>query len=86
MIWFARGPRYTAGVRNHLTDTTVVIVGGTTGLGLSAAKACLAEGARVLVVGRSAASARAAEIALGDAGRAHVAGLFANLGQQEATP
>lgn len=39
---------------NRLKNKTIVIVGGTTGLGLSAAKACAREGARLVVVGRSA--------------------------------
>lgn len=46
----------------------VVIVGGTTGLGLSAARACVAAGARVVVVGRDPESAEAAGKALGAAG------------------
>lgn len=35
-----------------LANKSIVIIGGTTGLGLSAAKACVASGARVVVVGR----------------------------------
>lgn len=49
-----------------LRDKVVVIVGGTNGLGLSAARACLGNGARVVVVGRSEASAESARRALGD--------------------
>lgn len=49
-----------------LTDKCVVIIGGTTGLGLSAARACVAAGARVVVVGRNPASARSAESELGE--------------------
>lgn len=37
-----------------LTGKVVVIVGGTSGLGLSATKACIAAGAKVVAVGRSA--------------------------------
>ena len=48
-----------------LRDKVIVIVGGTTGLGLSAARACIAEGARVIVVGRSDESLHAAVAALG---------------------
>lgn len=44
-----------------LTDKVVVVVGGTTGLGLSAAKACVEAGARVVVVGRNPDSVRAAQ-------------------------
>ncbi|HEV7301540.1 MAG TPA: SDR family oxidoreductase [Tepidisphaeraceae bacterium] len=43
----------------------MVIVGGTTGLGLSAAKACAGEGARVVVSGRNPDSAAAAQQILG---------------------
>ena len=47
----------------------VVIIGGTSGLGLSAAGACVASGARVVVTGRDAAKVRSVEQALGDAVR-----------------
>ncbi|HVR76192.1 MAG TPA: SDR family NAD(P)-dependent oxidoreductase, partial [Planctomycetota bacterium] len=47
-----------------------MIVGGTTGLGLSAAKACIAAGARVVVLGRNERSAEAAIDALGSSARA----------------
>lgn len=59
-----------------LHEKSIVIVGGTTGLGLSAAQACVAAGARVLLVGRDAESAAravasmetgAAEACVGDA-------------------
>ena len=36
-----------------LHDKVLVIIGGTTGLGLSAAKACVAASAKVVVVGRN---------------------------------
>lgn len=55
-----------------LDDRSVVIIGGTTGLGLSAAKACVRAGARVVVCGRNPESAASAEQALGSAGRALV--------------
>jgi NAD(P)-dependent dehydrogenase (short-subunit alcohol dehydrogenase family) len=49
-----------------LSGQVIVIIGGTTGLGLSAARACLAAGARgVVVTGRNAASVAAASLALG---------------------
>jgi len=49
---------------NALSGKVIVVIGGTTGLGLSGAKACAAAGARVVVVGRDAehASAAVAEI------------------------
>lgn len=40
-----------------MAGTSVVIIGGTTGLGLSAARACVREGGSVVVVGRNAESA-----------------------------
>lgn len=49
-----------------LKDKNIVIVGGTTGIGLSAAKAFIANGAKVMVVGRNADSAEAAKKELGN--------------------
>jgi NAD(P)-dependent dehydrogenase (short-subunit alcohol dehydrogenase family) len=49
----------------RLKDKSLVIIGGTTGLGLSAARAFVAEGARVVVVGRNAESVEAAGQELG---------------------
>lgn len=43
-----------------LAGKVIVVVGGTTGLGLSGAKACAAAGARVIVVGRDAEHAEEA--------------------------
>lgn len=43
----------------------IVIIGGTTGLGLSAAKAFVRNGAKVVAVGRNPETGRAAQIALG---------------------
>jgi NAD(P)-dependent dehydrogenase (short-subunit alcohol dehydrogenase family) len=40
----------------HLKNKNIVIIGGTTGIGLSAAKAFIAEGAKLVVVGRNADS------------------------------
>jgi NAD(P)-dependent dehydrogenase (short-subunit alcohol dehydrogenase family) len=54
---------------SKLKDRTVVIVGGTTGLGLSAAQACVCAGASVVACGRNPESAARAEQALGSAGR-----------------
>jgi NAD(P)-dependent dehydrogenase (short-subunit alcohol dehydrogenase family) len=51
-----------------LQDKVVVIVGGTTGLGYSAARACIDAGAQVVIVGRNPDNARAAAASLvGDA-------------------
>jgi NAD(P)-dependent dehydrogenase (short-subunit alcohol dehydrogenase family) len=57
---------------SSLKDKAIVVVGGTTGLGLSAAKACAAAGARVVVVGRNPDSAKAAGKDLGLSGHAIV--------------
>jgi NAD(P)-dependent dehydrogenase (short-subunit alcohol dehydrogenase family) len=51
----------------------IVIIGGTSGIGLSAAKACVQEGAQVLVTGADTHSAEHAAEALGDQGRSIVA-------------
>ncbi len=56
----------------RLRDKVIVIVGGTTGLGLSAARACIAEGAKVVIVGRNADNAHATAKELGDSVRAIV--------------
>lgn len=53
-----------------LRDKVVVIIGGTGGLGLSAARACVAAGASVVVAGRDPARAEEARAALGPRGRA----------------
>ena len=44
-----------------LKDNTIVIIGGTGGIGLSAAKACASAGANLVLVGRSEAKAAAAK-------------------------
>lgn len=55
-----------------LSDKVIVVVGGTTGLGLSAARAFLAAGARgVVVTGRNAHSGAEAVAELGTAAAAH---------------
>lgn len=48
-----------------LAGRVVIIMGGTTGLGLSAAQACVREGARVVVVGRNNDSVAEAQKTLG---------------------
>src|SRR5205085_2882331 len=49
---------------NRLKDKRCLIVGGTTGLGLAAARRFLEEGACLVIAGRSADSGAAAEAAL----------------------
>ncbi|GAB3261125.1 SDR family oxidoreductase [Larkinella harenae] len=53
-----------------LTNKRIVVVGGTTGLGLSAAQAFVGQGARVVVVGRNEESCKAAEAQLNGFGLA----------------
>jgi len=48
-----------------LKDSLVVILGGSTGIGLATAKAAKAEGAQVIVTGRSAEKLQQAQAALG---------------------
>jgi NAD(P)-dependent dehydrogenase (short-subunit alcohol dehydrogenase family) len=52
-----------------LNAKVIVIVGGTTGMGLSGARACVDAGAKVVVVGRDRGDAEAAGRSLGDAAR-----------------
>jgi NAD(P)-dependent dehydrogenase (short-subunit alcohol dehydrogenase family) len=54
---------------DSLHDKVIVIVGGTTGLGLSASAACVAAGARLVIVSRSEANCRAAAEQLGPRAR-----------------
>ena len=54
----------------RLKDKSLVIIGGTTGIGLSAAQAFLGEGARVVVVGRKLESVEAAQRELGAGAKA----------------
>jgi NAD(P)-dependent dehydrogenase (short-subunit alcohol dehydrogenase family) len=49
-----------------LTNSTVVILGGSSGIGLATAKAASAQGARVVITGRSPERLQAAKSALGD--------------------
>src|SRR5688572_25039779 len=53
---------------------TIVIIGGTAGLGLSAAKAFVARGARVVVVGRDSDDAAAAVQQIGASNAAKLVG------------
>jgi NAD(P)-dependent dehydrogenase (short-subunit alcohol dehydrogenase family) len=50
----------------ELSGRSIVIVGGTAGLGLSAARACVTAGANVVVLGRTDDHASAAEAVLGE--------------------
>src|SRR5436190_437241 len=53
-----------------LANKVIVVIGGTTGLGFSAAQAFVAEGARVVVVGRNAENVARAEVTLGSSAKA----------------
>lgn len=59
----------------RLTDKTAVITGGTTGIGFETAKLFIAEGARVIVTGRSQTRLDEAVTALGP----HAAGIKADI-------
>src|SRR6266446_2637606 len=56
-----------------LDGKSIVIIGGTTGLGLSAARALVVSGARVVVVGRNPENVKSAQKELGASARALVA-------------
>jgi NADPH:quinone reductase-like Zn-dependent oxidoreductase len=58
-----------ANMSPRLLNKSVVIVGGTSGMGLSAAAACKEAGARLMVVGRDAESTALARRQLGDSAR-----------------
>ncbi len=51
----------------RLAEKVILIVGGTSGLGLSAARACAKEGARLVLVGRSEEKAQAVAREFGEA-------------------
>jgi len=53
-----------------LASKNIVVIGGTTGLGLSAAQAFVVAGARVIVMGRNPESAERAQQSLGENARA----------------
>lgn len=50
---------------NRFADKTVLVTGGSSGIGLAAAKAYAAEGARVVITGRDSAALDQARLALG---------------------
>lgn len=60
---------------NSLENKKLVVIGGTTGIGLSAAKAFVQSGAAVIVVGRNEENVKEAQVSLGDI---HAKGICAN--------
>ncbi|MGN4087052.1 SDR family NAD(P)-dependent oxidoreductase, partial [Burkholderia gladioli] len=50
---------------NRFTGKTVLVTGGNSGIGLAAAQAFVAEGARVIITGRDAATLDSARASLG---------------------
>jgi NAD(P)-dependent dehydrogenase (short-subunit alcohol dehydrogenase family) len=60
--------------RGALNGKSLVVIGGTTGLGLSAARAFVESGARVIVVGRNPDNAKVAQKLLGKSSLALAAG------------
>lgn len=67
---------------SRLSGKVIVILGGTSGLGFSAAQAFVREGARVVLVGRNGDHVQAAEHALG----AHARGLIGDAMQPGTAP
>jgi NAD(P)-dependent dehydrogenase (short-subunit alcohol dehydrogenase family) len=57
-------------MENWLKEKSIVIIGGTTGLGFSAAKAFVRQGANVVVVGRNPENCLVSELHLGSNARA----------------
>lgn len=51
---------------NRFTNKTILVTGGSSGIGLAAARAFAAEGARVIITGRDAAALEQARASLGD--------------------
>lgn len=51
---------------NRFTNKTILVTGGSSGIGLAAARAFVAEGARVVITGRDTAALEQARNALGD--------------------
>jgi NAD(P)-dependent dehydrogenase (short-subunit alcohol dehydrogenase family) len=58
--------------KNWLSGKRLVIMGGTSGMGLSAALACISEGARVIVVGRNAENGQEATEKIKENGSVHI--------------
>ena len=50
---------------NRFNNKTILVTGGSSGIGLAAARAFAAEGARVIITGRDAAALEQAKAALG---------------------
>ncbi len=65
-----------------LKDSQVVILGGSTGIGLATAKAAKAEGAQVIITGRSADKLQQAQTALGAGARTVVLDVADEAGTQ----
>lgn len=65
-----------------LEGKVAIVTGGTGGIGLAIARTCLAQGASVVISGRSEASVRAGIEALGCPGRVH--GVAVDLGDADA--
>jgi len=58
-------PTLSEHIMNRFTDKTVLVTGGNSGIGLAAAKAYAAEGARVIITGRDIGTLDQAKAALG---------------------
>lgn len=64
--------RYGRVMQSELNGRVVVVIGGTSGLGLSAVRACVLAGASVVAVGRDAAKAEAVQAEFGGRVVVHV--------------
>lgn len=71
-------------VDSRLQGRCIVIVGGTSGLGLSAARACARSGANLVLVGRDAETTEYAASQLGDQAKAIIADAVASATAEEA--
>lgn len=64
--------RYGLTMELELNGRVIVVIGGSSGLGLSAVRACVRAGARVVAVGRDVAKAEAVQAEFGESLVAHV--------------
>ena len=72
-------------MKQLLTGKTAIVTGASKGIGLAIARACLAEGAKVSICGRTQDSLDAALAELGgDAPADHVQGAICDVGDAEA--
>ncbi|WP_232291190.1 SDR family NAD(P)-dependent oxidoreductase, partial [Burkholderia ubonensis] len=66
MCVHGHSPKSLENIMERFKGKTVLVTGGTSGIGLAAARAFAAEGARVIVTGRDVEALAAAQRTLGD--------------------